>query len=472
MKSIKQLLLLGLIFALSLPGHADTVGNTQFVHLEKDNGVWWLVDHRGNRFITTGMNHVDERNILVNEINEGWMTGEFGNDIIGSWGGLNARSSGIGGFADMVVDDFKSYGFNTIPFHAYSVPLPLYEEREIYYIAKIKVESISMRHMNRANGARFPDVFSSEFEQKLDALTKKVCAPLRDAKYLLGYTFFDLPDLKAPGQWHARQFPDGGLVYPWVQDMRNLPASAEGKKAWIRILQENHGSAAAAARVYGIDGASSWDELAQVTEWPAKPNNEAKVLKDADDMLAALADRWYGLHRELIHKYDPNHLILGDKHEVGFNKLVHKIPDGVLEAIGKHCDIFLIQYYSFYNELHNSTLRELHRKTGLPIINGDHAFSHQTDKHTKLKGLEVHSHEAVGEEYTNYMKRAMEEHPYMLGWWYCGYIEQWAPAGTRLGQQCGFFDPFGEPNEEVLAVVKAANENAVKWHSASSNEPE
>ena len=51
----------------------------------------------------------------------------------------------------MVVDDFKNYGFNTIPFHSYTVPLQLYEERKIYYIAKIKVQQICLTHMKREN---------------------------------------------------------------------------------------------------------------------------------------------------------------------------------------------------------------------------------------------------------------------------------------------------------------------------------
>ena len=66
----------------------------------------------------------------------------------------------------MVVKDFKDYAFNTIPFHAYSTPLDLYEKRGIYYVAKIKVQSISLMQMNRANGARFPDVFSSGFRER------------------------------------------------------------------------------------------------------------------------------------------------------------------------------------------------------------------------------------------------------------------------------------------------------------------
>ncbi|MEM6688809.1 MAG: hypothetical protein AAF664_05240, partial [Planctomycetota bacterium] len=449
---------------------SDVVGNPDFVHLENDKGVWWLASHTGERFITTGMNHVGEGGVLFNEVNDGWLTGRFGNDIRGSWGGLNPRAKNMGAYADMVVKDFKDYGFNTIPFHAYSTPLHLYEKRKIHFVAKIKVQNISLMQMNRANGARFPDVFSESFRARLDEVAKKICTPLRDSKYCLGYAYFDMPDLKPVRRWHSQMFPDRGLVYPWVQDMRELPADAEGKRRWIQILEGNHESAVEAARVYAIDNVETWEELSAVTSWPIKPNDVFKVKKDADDMLTALAEKWYGLHRELIKKHDPNHLLLGDKYDVGYEKSVEMIPDGVLNAIGKHCDVLMIQYYSFYTDQHNATLRDLHSKTGLPIINGDHSYAFKTPKHTKIKGLEVESLEAVANEYRRYMRGIMEDHPYMLGWWNCGYIEQWAPAGTKqLGQQSGFFSPRGEPNTKLLTIVSEANKNAATWHGAASS---
>ena len=59
-----------------------------------------------------GMNHVDEGKILFNEVNEGWMQKQFGDDIKAPWGALNGKAKNIGAFADMVVSDFKDYGFN------------------------------------------------------------------------------------------------------------------------------------------------------------------------------------------------------------------------------------------------------------------------------------------------------------------------------------------------------------------------
>jgi hypothetical protein len=128
----------------------------------------------------------------------------------------------------------------------------------------------------------------------------------------------------------------------------------------------------------------------------------------------------------------------------------------------------MIQSYSHYAEHHKAMLEGLHQKSGLPIINGDHSYSCMTHKQVKTKGIKLESQQAVANEYHWYMKNIMVNHPYMLGWWHCGYIEQWAPAGTpHLGQQCGFFTPFGEPRTDLLPMVKQANENAAKWHEGT-----
>ena len=46
------------------------------------------------------------------------------------------------------------------------------------------------------------------------------------------------------------------------------------------------------------------------------------------------------------------------------------------------------------------------------------------ERQEKTKGIKLESQEAVAEAYYTYMKSIMEKHPYMLGWWHCGYIEQ------------------------------------------------
>ena len=50
---------------------SKVIGNPDFVRLEKDNGIWWLVDYTGKRFVKTGMNHIGEGGLLFNEVNKG-----------------------------------------------------------------------------------------------------------------------------------------------------------------------------------------------------------------------------------------------------------------------------------------------------------------------------------------------------------------------------------------------------------------
>lgn len=100
-------------------GDFELIGNCDFIYLEKEVGVWWLVDYMGKWFIMMGMNYVGEGGVFFNEVNEGWMIGEFGLDIWGVWGGLNFCVENIGDYVDMVVKDFKDYGFNIIFFYVY-----------------------------------------------------------------------------------------------------------------------------------------------------------------------------------------------------------------------------------------------------------------------------------------------------------------------------------------------------------------
>ena len=129
--------------------------------------------------------------------------------------------------------------------------------------------------------------------------------------------------------------------------MRSLHAYAPGKQQWISILKNNHSSASKAAETFGLAGISNWNELAAVTEWPVLPANESLALKDAEDMFTAIAEQWYKLHHDLIKKYDPNHLIIGDKHAMEYDKSFHMIPDVVLQFMGKYTDVLMIQGYSY-----------------------------------------------------------------------------------------------------------------------------
>lgn len=175
-------------------------------------------------------------------------------------------------------------------------------------------------------------------------------------------------------------------------------------------------------------------------------------------MCAKLTHKWHQVNRDVILKYDPNHLILGDK--ISCHGKGH--PDWVYQIVGKYVDVLLIQDYEFFKPSHVEKLERFYKLSGKPIINGDHSYGHTIPgKMTKSKGLQVESIEVIGEEYETYLKGIMNL-PFMVGWLNCGYIEQWNGSETDPTgkQQTGLFDPYGNPRTEALDIIKKANNEA------------
>jgi len=461
LKHIFILLLLSSLLPACSQTAEEVVGNTDFVHLEKVDNVWWLVDAKGEKFVSTGMNHI-QSNIRFADYNKAFWAEKFGENILSN-GHFNPKAiPEVKNWMTQVAKDHKDYGFNTIPFHRnMNIPDTYFEDLEIYYLGKIKTGII---HAGRAKfmtkNGKFPDVFSEAFKLHADRVAKDYCTKHKDNKYLLGYSYEDLPAYEYDVYWQQYLRNKKGFEYtPWVADIINVEGITKGKEIWLDILKKQYSGAEEAARNYQLK-VSSWDDLATVSEWP-EPVDKKKCLKDQEEMSRLILDTWHRINREVILKYDPNHLILGDKifcHGKGH-------PDWVFEIVGKYVDVLLIQDYEMLKPSHIEELQRYHKLSGKPVLNGDASYAFTVKEQEASKGLQVESHAAVGEEYSIYLKGIMKL-PFMLGWHNCGYLEQW--TGGRLDdtgkQQTGLFDPYGNPRTDALDQIKQANINAPKWH--------
>ena len=171
-----------------------TIGNESFVHLEKEYGVWWLVDGNGERFVSTGMNHM-QANIRFGPYNKDFWAEKFGQDIL-SGGNFNPDATPeLKKWMAQTAKDHKDYGFNTIPFHrSLVIPDEYFEELEIFYFAKNKTAQIhALRVRQWSKTGKFPDVFSEEFLKQADEVARIYCGKHKYNKYLIGYTYDDLP---------------------------------------------------------------------------------------------------------------------------------------------------------------------------------------------------------------------------------------------------------------------------------------
>ncbi len=181
--------------------------------------------------------------------------------------------------------------------------------------------------------------------------------------------------------------------------------------------------------------------------------------------LPVIADKYYGLHRELVHKYDPNHLLFGDKNMVMWHY------DFVLPALKKYVDVISVQAYGLWAD-DSKRVAEIYEATGKPIFNGDgcYGFAGPNQQAWGIKGFRTgaESLEDVAKMYKETMEGMMST-PYVVGWHHCGYLEQWdaAERGDSPRNENGFLDPFENYRTSWTDVIKDVNARATELHTAS-----
>lgn len=437
----------------------DLLGRKGFVHVELIDGVWFMVNADGERFIPTGMNHVGPMHRFAPYNREHWLK-EFGPEVFKN-GRVDFQGPGVKRWMEQIAKDHKDNGFNTLAFHhPMTMPTEYFNELGLYYIGKVKKSHVNAKRARKmSRDGKYPDVFNDAWLAELDTFVKNYTARHKDSKYLLGYTFEDLP---AYSIHHLEKRITNFEHHPWIMDIISRPGLTLGKQAWIDVLREQYPTATKAAAMYQLN-VSDWTGFGGVTEWPL-PVDQKQGFADQQKMSAKIVETYLMGYHDALRNHDPNHLIFGDKIQ---NQRPQ--PDWVWGIVKKYVDVVLIQDYDFFTPGHTRKLRHIHELTGKPIMNGDHSYGVLRPNMKAVKGVKVASAEAKGQQYAKYLKGIMKL-PFMVGWQTCGYLETWTGTADATGkQQTGYFDPFGKPINEALAHAKAANEQAVQWHEKSGS---
>lgn len=365
------------------------------VTLGKTNGRHALLDE-GKAFFSTGINHV-EPHLLLAPYNWQATLERYGSDFVDTSGRFNPSGKAAWKWIEEVFHCFEIWGFNTFGYHT-SIPLEWLRDSRYYYVAPIRSHVLE----RFCPFAERPDVFSPEFEERVEESVKEVCEAHRGAKNLLGYAFSDVPD--------------------WNLEPRHYPEGLPERHPWV-------------------------EELAIKGCLPMDP--------DSPDALPAIAERWIRVHVESVRRNDPNHLILGDKTKLHSLRL-----PWMRDLCRQHYDLLLVQVEPDWGR-YASELKGLHRETGLPVLLGDSAFSIRSEGHTRgVKGIMCTDEEAAGKAYTDYLK-TVASIPFIVGWHICGFTEGWPgssiPERSLSHIQCGLMDPFGKPYAAYVTQVADAN---------------
>ena len=294
------------------------------------------------------------------------------------------------------------------------------------------------------NSGGMPDVFSREFREGVDKRCREFCAPLKDNPNLIGYHFCQNPP------WH----PHAGAFFDWCHEI--VDDHREAKKRWVRLMKAIYGTVDRWKETYGMP-VESFDDLYDETFVLHGKMSAVNLRRDKIAFMKRVCEEWYKVYTDTIRKYDPNHLILGDRNSVHLQPL----SDWAIHIMTKYIDVVSINVMGPMNialkEMEQVTCHwdgPIHlADTGAGIYNG--SYPKATYMCRDLAEFE--------DVYSTYLKLGIE-HPQVIGMGWCGYYET---QSMRSGLVDSLTD---EPDADKVAVAKKWNEWMAETYPALAAE--
>lgn len=347
----------------------------RFFTVDRRQGHWWFITPDGEPFWSIGMNHIDSATLRYEDSGDVWRA-KFGNSHE-RW------------IKEQVAPDLREWGFNTIGWNQEVVVREdwntenhamhrhsrswTFEEYQWADMPYCHLLPFAETHQWEVE-TRYPDVFSQAFEDWCDHVARDQCGRMVDDPNLIGYFYVDCPTWAHAPTWN----PKG----PWF-DPESLKTEA----------------------------------------------GRAEITRTAK--------RYYQVTHDAIRRYDPNHLILGERYE---GKQL--VPKEVLRAAAPYVDVMSFQYFSTPEEIALDFDR-WHELTGRPVLLADAAAPYRKPGHyaSMMEGI-----------------RAI---PSCVGWHFCG---------AYLKNRCrnrGFRDERNELVEPLVSEATKANHGALAWARAT-----
>lgn len=224
---------------------------------------------------------------------------------------------------------------------------------------------------------RYPDVFTKDFADWCDHVAREHCAVLADDPNLIGYFYCDCP------QW-----------------VHNTPPNRKGPWFDPERLNSRHGR----------------------------------------QELSDMAERYYSVIEQAIRRYDPHHLILGDRYEAKA-----PLPDEILLAATRHVDVLSFQFFAPASEI-APQFQRWHALTGKPLLLADAAVPGRA----RQEDAEEQGYAAMLQELTRI--------PCCVGWHYCGaYLKNRVRGHGLRDEQEQIVHP------DFIEVLTQANHATTAW---------
>jgi hypothetical protein len=287
-----------------------------------------------------------------------------------------------------VAPDLKNWGFNCAGWnqevitrgltnHRHSRPFT-YEEYQWLDMPYCHLLPVADFHQWEAE-TRHPDFFSQEFSDWCDHVAREHCVPLANDPKLIGYFYIDCP-------------------------------------TWVHTRKEN--------------------------TWKGPLFDPQDLDSEAGrTRLFDLATQYYKVTHDAIRRYDPHHLILGDRYEAKA-----PLPLQVLDAAKPFVDVLSFQHFGKPEQV-KQDFKRWHDLTGMPILLADGSGSRARPDGTR--GID-------GQHYKEVLE-VLRANPGCVGYHLCGaYL-------TNRVRRKGLRNEVEEPDLEAIRMISEANRQTTDW---------
>jgi hypothetical protein len=281
------------------------------------------------------------------------------------------------------------------------------------------------------------DVFGKAFRDAVDAKCTTVCSALRDCPTLIGYHFSHNPpwNIAAPS------------AEPWIAECTQ-PGS-EGLRAWVQLMRRIYGSIDRWRETYGVP-IKEWDDIEKLEKPLDGYVSRSKALEDREAFLQLICENWHQVYRDGIRRYDPNHLILGDRNTL---HLQPAPSPWAYQIMKPYIDVLSVNVMGTRRTI-EMRLESATRHWSGPIHLADTGAGIYEGEPAKA-GYQAKNLAEYEQCYIDVATLAVE-HPQVIGFGWCGWFETPSPSGRS-----GFVNV--ENDEPLIERVEIAK----KWNDWS-----
>lgn len=288
----------------------------------------------------------------------------------------------------------KKWGFNS----AGGFSPPNYgNENNLPHTRMIPVDSMNWA---KIDGIQIFDIFATEAETVLEKAIANSVEPYKDDPMLIGYFIGNEYD------YHK--------FYSHVTRLKASKAAIKGRL--VDTLEEKYKTVEAFNSSWRTNFTSF--EQAKEAEFSL---TTSQSWRDMEAFFDYYVDTFYGTMTGLIRKYDPNHLLLGDRWmTTPFH--IEKFRTPLAEIAGKYMDVISINYYSY--KLETDLFKDVYEKSGgKPLLLSEFGYgTSEQGLQALLPNSAVNQFER-GMRYRNYVEGAASL-DYIVGAHVFNYVDQ------------------------------------------------